>query len=383
MMFERKSMEELLQRMIDWTRGSTTKVTDFRVGSRIRTLYESVALITEELYDKVFRSTRILIEENIYTVLGFPKRPATYATGTVTFGRETPADSNYLITLGTVVRTMATQNSAPIEFRTTADVLLPLGQLTIDAPVICQVAGLAGNVEANSIVEFVTKPSGIETVTNVGTVSNGVGEETRDEQKLRFQLFMKSLSRGTLPAIEYGAVTSELRDSEGLLLERVTTARAFEYLPARKGEVDVYIWNGAGAASVPLKDQVKKVIEGYYDAVTGEPIYGYKAAGIIVTVYSATAVTIWLKVAITPEVGIDPETLKPSIEREIDEYFGALILGQALIQTALETRLKLISGMYDVKLSLSTNSGSSYNENNVTPSGGTEILVARKPIIYV
>jgi len=380
--FERKSMEQLLQKMVDWSRGVSTKITDFRVGSRVRTMYEAVALIVEELYDKVYRNNKIMIEENIYTVLGFPKRPAVYATGMVTFGRSTPADANYLVSAGTVVKTKATQNGAPVEFRTTEDVLLPMGQTSVTAPVVAVQAGKIGNVEANSIVDFITKPSGIETVTNASAFSNGLEQETRDEQKVRFQKFIKSLMRGTLPAIEYGAMLAELKDSEGRITERVTTSRAFEYLPERKGEVDVYIWNGVGTASEALLAEAKKIVEGYYDPNTGEPVYGYKSAGILVTYYSATAKSVTIKLAITPEEGAVLDDLKPYVEREVDDFFATLKLGQTLIQTALETRVKLIAGVYDVKLYLSTDGGTTYTQDNLTTTSGTEIFVAQKPLIY-
>ncbi len=381
-MFERKSMEQVLQRMVDWTRGSTKKLTDFRVGSKTRTLYESVALVVEELYDKVFRAIKITIDENIYTVLGFPKRPATYATGDVTFGRLTPADSNYLISAGTLIRTRATENKPPIEFRTTEDVLLAQGSLSVTASVVCTTPGVIGNVESGSITEFVTKPAGIETVTNASVYTNGLEEETKDEQKVRFQKFIQSLSRGTIPSIEYGAMTTELRDTEGRLLERVSTARAFEYLPTRKGEVDVYIWNGAGTSSGALIAETHKVITGYYHPTTGEPIYGYKPAGILVNVYSAVAKHVTIKLEITPEEGINLEDIKPYIHREVTNYFSKLNLGQTLLQTVLETRVALVYGVYDVKLSLSLDNGTTYTQDNLT-AGDTEILTLKDPLIYV
>lgn len=381
MSFQRKSMEQIVQDMVDWTKGVTTKITDFRVGSRTRTMYEAVAKEMEEYYDRVYRSIKTLIEENVHTVLGFPKRPALYPTGTVTFGRATTADSNYLIPQGTVVTTKATATTAPISFRTSEDCLLSIGQLTVNCPVICQLAGTAGNVESGTIVDFVTKPAGIETVTNGLAFSNGKEEETKDEQKTRFQKFISSLSRGTLPSIEYGATTAQLFASDGSPLERVVDAKSFEDLVLRKGEVDCYIWNGVGTASPALIAEAAKMILGYYDS-KGKPVYGYKPAGVKVNVYSATTKPVTIKLTITPEAGVLLNDLKPYVEREIVDLFATLKQGQTLIQTALETRVKLIEGVYDVKLELSTNGGSSYSYNNLT-TGATEILIPQTPFIYV
>lgn len=380
MAFERKSMEVLVQKMVNWTRGASTKYTDFRVGSRIRTLYEAVGLIVEEYYDRVYRATKTLIEENVYTVMGFDKQPAVFATGNVTFSRTTPADTAYLIPAGTIVRTKATSTTAPVNFRTTADAVIANGDMSVTVPVICQTAGVIGNVDANTIVDFVTKPSGIDAVSNANPINTGREEETADEQKVRFQRFISSLSRGTLPAIEYGASTAVVTDDTGATIERVVDAKAFEYLPERKGEVDVYIWNGVGSASEDLLNEVHKIVYGYYDS-NGKPVYGYKPAGILVTVYSATAAEVYIRIHIKPETGVELDELKPYIEREIGDFFAVLQQGGTLVQTALETRVKLIDGVYDVKIELSTDGGETYSYDNIT-SGTTEIFVPHAPYEY-
>jgi uncharacterized phage protein gp47/JayE len=381
MAFERKSMEQVVQQMIDWTRGVSTKVTDFRVGSRVRTLYEAVGLVVEEQYDRMYRAVKTLIEENVYTVMGFPKRQAIYSTGTITFFRSSAADSNYLIPLGTVIKTKATATQAPVSFRTTADVLMSVGTMSIDAPVICQVPGTVGNVEAGTIIDFVTKPSGVETASNGLAISNGKEEETADEQKNRFKKFIASLSRGTLPAIEYGATTAILLTSEGLTQEYVADAKAFEDLVNKLGQVDCYVWNGTGVASAELLAEVQKVVYGYYDA-SGKPVYGYKPAGIIVNLYSAAAKSVTIRLAITPDNGVLLAELTPYVEREVADFFASLKLGQTLVQTALETRIKLIDGVYDVKVELSTDGGTTYGYDNLA-AGSTEILVPDSPFIYV
>lgn len=374
-------MEQMVQDMTDWTKGVTNKVTDFRVGSRTRTLIEAVAKEVEEYYDRVYRSIKTLIEDNIYTVMGFPKRPALYATGSVTFRRLTPADSNYLIPVGTVVKTKATASKAPVSFRTTQDVLLGIGQFTVSCPIICQTAGTDGNAEVGTIIDFVTKPAGVESVSNTVALTNGKEEETRDEQKNRFQKFIASLSRGTIPAIEYGATTAQLYDGDGLAIERVVDAKAFEDLINKLGQVDCYVWNGVGTASPTLLTEVQKMIYGYYDEAN-KPVYGYKPAGIQVNVFSATVKAVTIRLSITPEGGVTVSELKPYIEREVADFFSSLKLGGTLIQTAIETRIKLIDGVYDVKLELSIDGGSTYSYNNIT-SGTTEILIPVSPFIYL
>lgn len=379
-MFERQSMEQLVNKMIRWTRGVTTRLTDFRVGSKIRTMYEATALVIEELYDKVYRSMKSIIEDNIYSIIGFTKEPATYASGTVTMSRVTPAEENYIVPAGTAVLSRANQYKAPLQYRTTADALLAVGTTSVLIPVVCTTAGKDGNVGAGEVTDFLIQPVGIESVTNVSAIMGGVPEETKEDQKSRFQGFIEANARGVLQSIEYGATLASIENTDGVVTERVQQAVAVEDLPARKGEVDVYIWNGVGDASVALKSLVNKHLLGYYDG-DGNPVYGYKPAGTQVNVYTAPITRITLKAIITPE-GVTVEDLKPLVEQTVDSYFGSKKLGQLFIQTALESDIKRIEGVKDVKLYVSTDSGTTYATDNVavtTPG----IIVPNKPIVYV
>ncbi len=379
MAFERKSLENIVQDMVDWSRGVSSKITDYRVGSRARTLLEAVAKELEEFYDKVYRAARTLIAENIYTVMGFPKLPALFSTGSVIMSRSTPADADYLIAAGTLLRTRATALKAPVSYRTSVDVILRTGESNITVPVICLVAGTDGNVDALTITEFVSKPAGIDTVSNPDSLTNGKEEETKDEQKNRFKKFIASLSRGTLPAIEYGATTVQLISSDGLAFERVVDAKAFEDTINRKGEVDCYIWNGVGTASAQLIAATQRVLSGYYEE--GKPIYGYKPAGIQVNVLSAATKPVNVRVTLIMNTGIALEDVRVYIEREVTDFFVALKQGQTLIQTALETRIKLLDGLYDVKLHLSLDGGVHWSDENITAEQ-TEILLLRHPLVY-
>ncbi|MFS8214830.1 baseplate J/gp47 family protein [Paenibacillus sp. S29] len=379
MAFERKTMESIIQDMVDWSRGVSSKITDFVVGSRARTMLEAVGKELEEYYDKTWRAMRKAIGEGIYSAFGFPKLPALYATGTVTFTRVTPADTNYLVPVGTLLKTQATASKAPISYRTTSDAVIAIGAMSVDVPVICLTPGLDGNTEAQTITDFVSKPTGIDTVFNGAAFSNGKEEETQDEQKNRFKKFIASLSRGTLQSIEYGATTVQLTDATGLAIERVVDSQAFEDLPARKGEVDLYVWNGVGTASAELFAAIQKTLTGYYE--DGKPVYGYKSAGIQINLFSVTTKPVNIRLTIKFDDGTTLSTIQTDIEREIRDYFSGVKQGQEMVQTELETRIKLLSGIYDVKLDLSVDGGTTWSDANPT-AGKTEKLVPQFPIIY-
>ncbi len=380
MAFERKSMESIVQDMIDWSRGVSSKITDYRIGSRARTFLESPAKEIEELYDKVHRYTRRLIAESIYTVMAFPKLQAVSATGMVVFARVTAADDNYLIPAGTLVKTKATATLAPVTFRTLSDAILAIGEKTVTVSVISTIAGIDGNVEIGSISDFISKPAGVDTVTNPAAFTTGKAEETLDEQKNRFQKFIASLSRGTLQAIEYGSTTAQLTDGNGIIIERVVEAKTFEDLINRKGEVDCYVWNGTGTASADLLSEVAKVLAGYYQ--NGKPVYGYKPAGIPVNLYSAKVKPVKMRLKLTLNSGASLSDTQTFINREVSDFFSGLTQGKELVQTALESRIKQLDSVYDIKIELSTDDGKTWTYNNLQAED-TEILTPVFPLLYM
>lgn len=387
-MFERRSFEQLTRDMIDWSRGVSTKLTDYRPGSRIRTIYEAVAIIIESYYDMVYKEIKQLVEQNLYAVFDFSRLPAVHTTGIVTFSRDVAASEDYLIAAGTLVLTEASSTTPPIQFRTTADALLATGTTAVDVPVICTQAGTLGNIGSSMIVDFLTKPAGIETVTNGAAFTTGADEETKEAQKYRFHRFLASRMRGIKEAIEYGALTASLVGINGEVTERVVQSVAFEFIEdnehKRLGEIDLYIWNGVGEPSPELIAEVTKVEIGYYDA-DGTPVYGYKPAGVVVNIYTATTKKVYIQLAVTTEDWTTLDDLKVGLEEKITEWFSALALGQTLVQTALEAKLKGISGVADIKLGLSTD-GSIFTADNVTAqcvAGDVEIIRASMPIEYI
>jgi len=382
-------MEYLTNRMIGWVQGVSTRLTDFRVGSKNRALIEAVALVTEELYDKVFRGLRQLIEDSIYAIFNFNKIPVIYTTGIVTFSRSTPANQNYTITVGTMLMSQATQYSAPIRFYTSADAVLSTGTTSVDVPVICDLPGVQGNIAAGTLTTFIQKPIGIEAVTNSLEFSTGAEEETKENQKDRFQEFFEAQARGVLQSVEYGAKLAKVIDpTTGSPIEVVLQAVAIENLPIRKGEVDLYVWNGVGVASADLITAINTILKGYYDS-DGNPVYGYKPAGIMVNVYSASTKLVKVRVIAVAEIYTTVDLLKPLMEAEITRYFASLIIGQMIeqpnqtvVQSALQAGIKKIDGVYDVKVYLSIDDGVTFTTDNVTVLGA-QIALVSFPVVYV
>jgi uncharacterized phage protein gp47/JayE len=364
-MYERDSKEKLLQRMVNWSRATSPKLTDFRRGSVIRTIYESVALVVEGGSSKFYNALKSIIEKNIYSVIGFDKEQARPSTGEVTFGRTEPAEKAYVIPRGTEIVARANDYRPPITFRTVEESFLEVGYSSVKVPVVCTEAGELTNVLAGDINDFITKPTGIDTVTNAEDFLDGRDEETPEQQKNRFQDYMEANTRGTLQSIEFGARQAYLLDDVGMVQEQVLQALATEDIANRKGEVDLYIWNGTGNPSTALQDEIQKILLGYFDE-NGERVYGYKNGGTDVNIYPALVSSVKIRLTLTLQSWASEAYVKDRIGKEISALFRSLRIGQTLLFSDVMTWAKSVEGVLDLKVELSTDGGTTYSPENVT-----------------
>ena len=122
MAFQIKKFNSIVASMINWVSGTTTKVTDFNIGSVVRTLLEAVAIELEELYYQLLQAVEEAIEEAIYRAFNFPRNPAERATGMVTFYRTMGSDAIIVIPRGSLV---STSSEPSIQFETQSEERLP------------------------------------------------------------------------------------------------------------------------------------------------------------------------------------------------------------------------------------------------------------------
>jgi uncharacterized phage protein gp47/JayE len=372
-MFERKSMEQLTDEMIAWARATSPKLTDYRKGSVTRTFIEAVAKVVEGSYNRFYVGLKSIIENNLYAVIGFDKELGKPSTGRVVFTRVDPATEAIFIPIGTEVVAVANDFRAPLVFRTTADVYMEVGYTSVQVDVVSSEVGIITNVLAGDITDFVQRPFGIDAVTNIADFVNGTDEESPETQKLRFQDFMDSNSKGTLQAIEYGTKQAIITSVDGNVSERIIQAIALEYPDLRKGEVDVYAWNGVGDLSTEIRSEVQRILLGYYDE-SGRAIYGYKNGGTLINLYSAIPAYVTIRLNLTLHEWASEAYVKSRIQREIDSYFQGLRLGQTLIHSDLQARLKLIDGVLDIRLECSTDDGVVFTTDNVAVSQNNIIV---------
>lgn len=211
--FKIRTFEELTAKMIEFIKGETDRLTDFHIGSKTRTIIESVAIVLEQYYHRTWHTLKTTIEDNVYKAFSFDREQPRSAVGYVQFYRITsPAGQDYIISAGTRLR------GGTLLFETMENAVLRKGESEVSVPVKAVEPGVLGNVPASTITEFVIKPAGIEGVTNPSALTQGRDLESRDTRKKRFGKHIEALHKGTIPALHY-AVTLDDEVLEAVVVE--------------------------------------------------------------------------------------------------------------------------------------------------------------------
>lgn len=153
-----------------------------------------------------------------------------------------------------------------------------------------QTTGRTTNVGADTITRVVDAlPAGIGTVTvtNPATSGGGNDEEGDDELRVRARNFWQTLRRGTLQALEFGA----------LRVDSVRIARASE--DPTSGIVTLVVTDSDGNSTAQMVSDAAAEIE------------NWRAAGSIVNTIGGTALIVNIFAALIAKDGVDTSVLGP------------------------------------------------------------------------
>jgi hypothetical protein len=216
--FNPKNFNMITASMVNWMANNQKMVTDFNVGGVARTALEAVSLEMEEFYYRTFNSIGASIAEAVYNAFDFPRLPPVAAVGQVVFYRSTPAPADIAIPFGTIAQTSdGKQFSVAITTGKIAAGDTESGLIDVTA----SDTGSEYNVAANTVQRMGTSVLGVDSGTNlVGTpfpgspapcnnttpISGGTDIESDAARRSRFNLFIQSLSRGTLGSLEFAAL---------------------------------------------------------------------------------------------------------------------------------------------------------------------------------
>lgn len=274
------------------------------------------------------------------------RNPAAKATGLLVFSRNT-VSGTVVIPLGTKVRT-----SSGTEFITTVS-----GSITPTSPeqisghgvgkdseqIAAQAVlpGVSGNAAANTVIRFVSRPAGVDEVTNPTAFAWGTDKESDDSFRNRIKRFVASLGRSTIESIE-DAVRGAIDPDTGAT---ILFAKAVEDV-INPGYVTLYIDDGTGAAESTEEVVDEIVTEGLAGPPAGSAVGGetrlyldYPAVkdSLAFTLESSLrgelerGVDFWLNPASGQLVFAPPLTTGEVLTANYTRYTGLIALAQKIV----------------------------------------------------
>lgn len=246
--FVPKTYEDILQRLVNRVvaRSTLTDLTETAAG---KTLLAAVAREADDLY---YALVNILATFAIDTAAGqdlddraadfnITRKTATKATGALVFARTGTAG---LVPIPAGVRVnVPGQNPELVAVTTAIGSIADLSSTSAPVAAVMEKAGSRGNVAIGTLIGFKSgKPPGVNSVSNPNPFGAGQDTETDDAFRARIKLFIATLARSTVAALEF--VSSGVSIVSG---KRVVFSKVVED-PVVLGKVYLYIDDGAGTA---------------------------------------------------------------------------------------------------------------------------------------
>lgn len=337
-----KRQTDILTDMMDYTSGITNQVTDYSVGSVIRSFYEAFSLETETLYLATYSNIEEGIEAGLLSAFNFSPKPASKATGDITIEFYSPLAMAITIDKGT--RFSTGEKNSDIYYETKKAYMVPAGSQSAVITVEASVPGTIGNVLSGEIGYPESTVYNVARVYNRYPFLSGSEEETYAQARDRFNLMIQSVGRGTKSAILYGALS----------VEEVQLAKLEEFV----GYVNLYVGDSNGVLSQEVKDKVINTVD------------EYRSAGIKVNVLPIDRTPIDIDMQITLSSGFEYDAnYKLAFERYLSDYINNLpLMGNFIVNDFVRYALNFDSNnIYDLSLN---NPTQNYN------TGAEEVLRA-------
>jgi hypothetical protein len=264
-------------------------LTDYNVGSQIRTQTESLGSVGEIQGISSVALALQVIAYSAMSLFGITPNAAVPATGTVTFttalANPPPATQNVSIPLGTLVQTIG-----GIQFATTQTAVLLQGAPSINVPIQAVQGGILGNVPGGAIVQIITGLSYPLVVFNSAPTVGGLNAETPSQAMTRLAAKISSLVGGSPVSVANAAYGVMATGSNEAVLYSTCyepwIAAASGSSGATQAGFSVYIDDGAGTASSGLISAVYTKLNGNLLA----DIPAYRPAGVPYHIYAVTPV---------------------------------------------------------------------------------------------
>ncbi|HGM3507765.1 TPA: baseplate J/gp47 family protein [Clostridioides difficile] len=250
---------------------------------------------------------------------GVFKNQPTKSVGMVTFN----GAQGTIITKGTIVTTIATDEKQSIEFELLETKTIGENE-TIDIKAECRVAGIIGNVSKGSVAVLLGSINGIKSVTNKEDFKGGTDIE--DEEHFRERVLVAEQEDKLSGA-----------SSDYIRWAKEVNGVGYAYV--------VPEWAGAGTVKVLILDKnrkaatqelINKVQEYIYPNVEeGQNRDGKAPIGAIVTIATPQTLLINVKASFVFSNGFSQETVLNILKNKIDKYLDKIDIGGTVSYNAI------------------------------------------------
>jgi uncharacterized phage protein gp47/JayE len=348
--FQIKDFSSISASIINYAKAVQNRLTDFSIGSIVRTMLDAVAVEIEELYQQMFIGLKEAIPVAIYNSFDFSKLPAVSSTGIIRV-TITSLATDTLIAAGTTFKS----SSYSTEFLSLNDATIPAGQTYVDVQVSAKIPGVVGNVAANTTFTLLPAVQDMVSAIAMASFTSGRDQETDAQRKVRFAEYILTLNHGTVAALKYGLKLVNIKDSNGNIIESVRYSAIIEPYKTDPLQpialVKCYIHNGTTGASSNLLTEAEKIIYGYADE-NGVIVSGWSAAGVQVDIEAASNVAINVTSTVTIDSSYDATDTEAAVQAAIAEYVNALDIGGDVIRAEITAAAMGVPGVINFALTL-------------------------------
>lgn len=249
---------------------------------------------------------------------GLNRLPAVRSAGKLRFSVENAPAMDLTIQAGTVCMT-----AEEVRVRTTADALLPAGELYTDAPAEAVEPGAGGNVTPGAVRFLTACPVAVTAVTNPDAFTGG--SDSEDDEAFRARI-LESYQR-----LPNGANTAWY-ETTAMRYPGVTAAKAVGRAEG-PGTVNVYVTGESGLPS-------EELLEGL-----GAELQEKREIAVTVKVLAPATQVVDVNVAVASREGADKEAVLEAARGAIAGFFGGRLLGRAVLLAELGSRIYSLEGV--------------------------------------
>lgn len=329
-----QNFSTLVNNAIASAQSTCSSLRDFSVGSVARSLMEAnatIALWQQYLALQVLSVTRLSSSfgddvDSWLSQYGIERLGSVPATTTQTFISLSPGSSSSVIPVGSIVKTsdgkiifsVSKDSSNQWWSETAGGYVRPMGVSSINCPVTCTTAGASGNVMAGVINLLGTQISGIDTCTNLNSVTNGADQENDASVKNRVVKWFASLSSATQDAIN-SAVSGVSSKLSYQIIENDDGGNK------RQGFFRVVIDDGSGDVSDSILSAVATAID------------TERACGIEYAVLRADLIKVDVVIPVVLADGVTLDTVSAGVILAVTNYINDLSVGYSCNYTKLSS----------------------------------------------